>query len=289
MDLLKQILEELCNQQGGGGGGGGGDVNIDIDLSTTNSWLSKIYAKVSQIFDKLQSGGSGSTVTGILQDGLDAILAKLEELGQILKKYLSEITGDLDDIKGQLANMSEQEFEEKSDSFIGEVMDAFSEISEVVKTKFPFSIVNDLRIFLSKIAPPSADEEPQEAAYSLNTAGISLYSDDDHVGGGASRDDGEGDAPPGGGGASRPGTGFIDVEHGGGGSSREPAEMGVTAPIFRLPIVIERYGIEEYIIIDMAPFDPLSRFSRSFFTIIFMGVLINLTFKVIGLWGDLID
>ena len=289
MDLLKQILEELRNQQGGGGGGGGGDVNIDIDLSTTNSWLSKIYAKVSQIFDKLQSGGSGSTVTGILQDGLDAILAKLEELGQILKKYLSEITGDLDDIKGQLANMSEQEFEEKSDSFIGEVMDAFSEISEVVKTKFPFSIVNDLRIFLSKIAPPSADEEPQEAAYSLNTAGISLYSDDDHVGGGASRGDGEGDAPPGGGGASRPGTGFIDVEHGGGGSSREPAEMGVTAPIFRLPIVIERYGIEEYIIIDMAPFDPLSRFSRSFFTILFMGCLINLTFKVIGLWGDLID
>ena len=76
-------------------------------------------------------------------------------------------------------------------------------------------------------------------------------------------------------------------EHGGGGGSREPAEMR-EAPVFRLPIVIERYGIEEYIIIDMAPFDPLSRFSRSFFTMIFMVCLFNLTFKVIGMWGDIV-
>ncbi len=59
MDLLKQILEELRNQQGGGNEGGG-DVNIDIDLSTTNSWLSKIYAKVSQIFDKMSDGSDGT-------------------------------------------------------------------------------------------------------------------------------------------------------------------------------------------------------------------------------------
>ena len=77
------------------------------------------------------------------------------------------------------------------------------------------------------------------------------------------------------------------MEHGGGGGSREPAEMR-EAPVFRLPIVIERYGIEEYIVIDMAPFDPLSRFSRSFFTIIFMVCLFNLTFKVIGMWGDIV-
>lgn len=259
-ELLRLILEELRNGGGGGSGSGGGDVNIDIDLSTTNSWLSKIYTKVTQIFDRMSDTAGQS-----MQDVVNSI----EELNKMLKKYLSAITDDLEDIKGQLADMSEQEFEEKSDSFLGDVMDAFSEIAEVVKTKFPFSIPNDLHIFLSKIAPsPSGDGELQQ--YSVYTSGISLYSGEN-----------------GGGGASRPGSGFVDVDHGGGGGSREPSEMR-EAPVFRLPIVIERYGIEEYIIIDMAPFDPLSRFSRSFFTVTFMVCLFNLTFKVIGMWGDLI-
>lgn len=280
-DLLKQILDELKNNQGGGGGGsGGGDVNVDIDLSSTNTLLSKILATVTQIFDKISAGSAG-TGGNILKESLDAVLAKLEDLNSMLRKYLSEITGDLDDIKGQLADMSEQEFEQKSDSFLGEVMDAFSEISEVVKTKFPFSIPNDLHIFLSKIAP--ALHEAEAALYLNDTSGVSLYSGE-HGGGGTT--DGEPN-PPGGGGASRPGSSFVDVEHGGGGGSREPAEMR-EAPVFRLPIVIERYGIEEYIIIDMAPFDPLSRFSRSFFTMIFMVCLFNLTFKVIGMWGDIV-
>ena len=281
-DLLKQILDELKNNQGSGGGnGGGGDVNVDIDLSTTNTLLSKILAKVTQIFDKVSAGSAG-TGGNVLKESLDAVLARLDNLNVLLKKYLSEITGDLDDIKGQLADMSEQEFSEKSDSFIGEVMDAFSEISEAVKTKFPFSIPNDLHIFLSKIAP--AQPEAEAALYLDDESGISLYSGE-HGGGGSS--DGE-TGPPGGGGASRPvGSGFVSVDHGGGGGSREPAEMR-DAPVFRLPIVIERYGIEEYIVIDMAPFDPLSRFSRSFFTMIFMVCLFNMTFKVIGMWGDLI-
>lgn len=278
-EKLKELLEWL-KLTGGSNGGGNSDVTVNIDLSTTNSWLSKIYEKVSQIFDKISSGSVG-TGGNILQESLDAVLARLDNLNVMLKKYLSEITGDLDDIKGQLADMSEQEFEQKSDSFLGEVMDAFSEISEVVKTKFPFSIPNDLHIFLSKIAP--ALPEAEAALYLNDTSGVSLYSGE-HGGGGIT--DGEPN-PPCGGGASRPGSLFVDVEHGGGGGSREPAEMR-EAPVFRLPIVIERYGIEEYIIIDMAPFDPLSRFSRSFFTMIFMVCLFNLTFKVIGMWGDIV-
>lgn len=278
-EKLKELLEWL-KLTGGSVGGGNSDVTVNIDLSTTNGWLSKIYEKVSQIFDKISSGSAG-TGGNILQESLDAVLARLDDLNAMLKKYLSEITGDLDDIKGQLADMSEQEFEQKSDSFLGEVMDAFSEISEVVKTKFPFSIPNDLHIFLSKIAP--APPEAEAALYLNDTSGVSLYSGE-HGGGGTT--DGEPN-PPGGGGASRPGSSFVDVEHGGGGGSREPAEMR-EAPVFRLPIVIERYGIEEYIIIDMAPFDPLSRFSRSFFTMIFMVCLFNLTFKVIGMWGDIV-
>lgn len=267
-EKLKELLEWLI--------GNGGGTSGSIDLTTTNSWLEKIYFKVCQISDKISetAGGAVDTVNTKLQETLDEILSTLRT-----------ISGDVNDIKGQLETMSEQEFNEKSDSFLGEVMDAFSEVSEVVKTKFPFSIPNDLRIFLSKIAPVAPEtEEQQIESYSFDSSsGISLYSGE-HGGGGTS--DGETN-PPGGGGASRPGSGFVDVEHGGGGGTREPVEMR-EAPVFCLPIVIERYGIEEYIIIDMSPFDPLSRFSRSFFTIIFMVCLFNLTFKVIGMWGDLI-
>ena len=277
-DLLRQILDELKNNPGGGGSGG--DVNVDIDLSTTNGLLSKILAKVTQIFDKLSDTATDtfesidlSTTNGLLSQILDkatqifdklsetasgtvdTVNTKLQETLDEILSTLRTISGDVSDIKGQLENMSEQEFNEKSDSFLGEIMDAFSEISEVVKTKFPFSIPNDLRIFLSKIAlAPPETEEQQIESYSFDTSsGISLYSGED----------------------------------GGGGGSRDPVEMR-EAPVFRLPIVIERYGIEEYIIIDMSSFDPLSRFSRSFFTIIFMVCLFNLTFKVIGMWGDLI-
>ncbi len=280
-DLLKQILEELRNQQGGGNEGDG-DVNIDIDLSTTNSWLSKIYAKVSQIFDKMSDGSDG-TGGSILQKGLDSILVKLDELSGMLKKYLSEITGDLDDIKGQLENMTEQEFDEKSDSFLKDMVDMFSEIADVAKGKFPFSIPNDMRILLERIAVTPS--EPA-ALYTDDMSGVSVYSDD-HGGGGSSRDDET--EPPGGGGASRPGgSGFVSVEHGGGGSSGEPVEQKDGAPVFRLPIVIERYNIEEYIIIDMSPFESVSRMSRALFSIMYVLCLYNLTFKVMGLWGDLV-
>lgn len=267
-EKLKELLEWLI--------GNGGGTSGSIDLTTTNSWLEKIYLKVCQIFDKLSetAGGAVDTVNTKLQETLDEMLAQLKE-----------ISGDVSDIKGQLENMSEQEFDEKSDSFLGEIMDAFAEISEVVKTKFPFSIPNDLRIFLSKIAPAAPETgEQQIESYSLDSSsGMTFYSGE-HGGGGTS--DGETN-PPGGGGSSRPGSGFVGVDHGGSGGSRDPVEMR-EAPVFRLPIVIERYGIEEYIIIDMSPFDPLSRFSRSFFTIIFMVCLFNLTFKVIGMWGDII-
>lgn len=253
-ELLRQILEEIRNNPGGGSGGSGsGDVTVSVDLKETNSWLSKIYNR--------------------LGDALDKINDSIDDLKQTLVKYLKTITSDLDDIKGQLENMSEEEFNDKSDSFLDSATESFSEIGEVAKTKFPFSIPNDMKNFLSVLAQTS----PEAAGlYSVETSGISLYSDEH-----------------GGGGASRPGSdGFIYVEHGGhggGGVSREPAEVVNGAPVFALPIVIERYGIEEYVIIDMAPFEPVSKLSRSLFTMMFMLCLFNLTFKVMGLWGDLVN
>ena len=55
------------------------------------------------------------------------------------------------------------------------------------------------------------------------------------------------------------------------------------APYFELPIVIERYGINEVIIVDMAKFQKLSNMSRTLFTLIFILGLIKLTMLVVGM------
>lgn len=55
------------------------------------------------------------------------------------------------------------------------------------------------------------------------------------------------------------------------------------APRFELPIVVERYGIDEKVVIDMEMFETLSDLSRSFFSVLFAMFLINLTFKVVGM------
>lgn len=54
------------------------------------------------------------------------------------------------------------------------------------------------------------------------------------------------------------------------------------APRFELPLKVERYGIDETIVVDMARFQVLSDLSRSIFSLLFAMVLINLTIKVIG-------
>lgn len=293
-----EILQKYILSGGTPDVGGGGDKDYDdnkdlpsgSDLTDTNSWIKKIYLKVCQIFDKMTSS-AGQT--------LDDVVTAIEDLSQMLKRYLSEITGDLDDIKGQLEDMSEQEFNDKTDSFLSQLMDLFSEISETAKGKFPFSIPSDIQFLIARISGVSP-ETAASYSYDENTVSSLSFNSDislnsvsendgtDHGGGGSSRP-GDETEPPGGGGASRPGgSGFVSVEHGGGGSGREPVSSNNWAPVFTLPIVIERYGIEEYIILDMSMFDPVSKMSRTLFLIMYIVCLYNMTFKVMGLWGDLV-
>lgn len=55
------------------------------------------------------------------------------------------------------------------------------------------------------------------------------------------------------------------------------------APKIKLPIVLERYGIEEYIEIDMSKFEVLSEICRGMLTITYAYGLLNLTYKVINI------
>lgn len=251
MDLLKQILDALRDQQGSGGGGGGsggGDVTVNVDLAETNGFLSKILAKVTQIFDKLSS---------ITFPSMRDVVTAVEDLGKMLKKYLSEITGDLDDIKGQLENMTEQEFSDKMGNFLDDTMLEFSEVGEKAKTKFPFSIPNDINLLISKmsVSPPEGGGG-ESRIYNMNAA-----------------DD--------------PGGGMITLAEGDAEDVPVISETG--APIFYLPLVIESAGINEFVIVDMSGFEPISKFCRGLLTIWFVLCLYNMTFKVLGLWGDLVD
>lgn len=53
------------------------------------------------------------------------------------------------------------------------------------------------------------------------------------------------------------------------------------APYFKLPIIIERYGINENIIIDLKPFQSISTLSRTLNSVLFALFLIKLTMRVI--------
>lgn len=52
-------------------------------------------------------------------------------------------------------------------------------------------------------------------------------------------------------------------------------------PVFKLPLVLERYGIHEDIVIDMSNFEGLSKISRLFFTLLYIYGLINFTVKTV--------
>ncbi len=212
-DLLKQILDELKNNQGGGGGGGGsggGDVNVDIDLSSTNTLLSKILAKVTQIFDRMSetAEGAADTAHAKIQETLDEILVQIKKLKHWTMADTAVNAADavadwLDFIKGIF-----DDAENGAGSAVSALSSTMGDAANLMKTKFPFCIPWDVYLIIGFLA-----EEPQ-------------------------------------------------------------------TPVFRLPIKLERLGIEEYIEIDLKDFETLSSISRTLLTVLYCYGLLNLTMKV---------
>lgn len=212
-DLLKQILDELKNNQGGGGGGGGsggGDVNVDIDLSSTNTLLSKILAKVTQIFDRMSetAEGAADTAHAKIQETLDEILVQIKKLKHWTMADTAVNAADavadwLDFIKGIF-----DDAENGAGSAVSALSSTMGDAANLMKTKFPFCIPWDVYLIIGFLA-----EEPQ-------------------------------------------------------------------TPVFRLPIKLERLGIEEYIEIDLKDFETVSSISRTLLTVLYCYGLLNLTMKV---------
>ena len=238
-ELLQQILDEMKNQ--GSGGDTGGGTGEGGGSGSGSSW----------------SDGMIGSLFGYLEEIID-------ELGIMI--------GQLDWIGVTLEDMTVEQVEDKTDSFIDQLVSTFREVSDLLKTKFPFSIPWDLQDLLAVLGGDTVEVRASDGeirtvnAYHAVSVVPVVFSDDD----------------PGGGGTSRPGS------DGGGGHSRgDPVStMGTSdngAPVFKLPLYIESAGIDEEIIVDMSPFEWLSKLSRGFLTILFCLGLMHLTFRVIDL------
>lgn len=209
-ELLRQILEELKNNQGGGGGGGGGDVTVDIDLSSTNTLLSKILAKVTQISDRISetAGGAADAVHAKMQETLDEMLVQIKKLKHWT--MADTVVGAADAVADWLDLVKDlfSGGDEAAEGVVGAISSTMDDAANLMKTKFPFCIPWDVYILVSFLA-----EEPQ-------------------------------------------------------------------TPVFRLPIRLNRLGIDEYIEVNLEDFEAVSSISRTLLTLLYCYALLNLTMKV---------
>lgn len=153
-ELLRQILEALKNNQGGGGDGGGGDVNVDIDLSSTNTLLSKILAKITQIFEKMDAVVEDAEQTALtkIQESLDEIIAQLKKLKRWMAvdtviDGVDAIADWLDLIRGVL-----KDAKEGAGSAVAALSSAVGDSVDLMAKKFPFSIPWDILFFVSVLS-----------------------------------------------------------------------------------------------------------------------------------------
>lgn len=155
-ELLRRILEALENNPGGGGGGGsgGGDVNVDIDLSSTNSLLSKILAKITQIYDKMNTavGDAEQAAFTKIQESLDEIVEQLEKIKRwtaidTVIDGVDAVADWLDLIRGVL-----KDAKEGAGSAVAALSSAVGGSVDLMSKKFPFSIPWDVLFFVSVLS-----------------------------------------------------------------------------------------------------------------------------------------
>ncbi len=253
--------------------------DIEKKEGMTEDELARILQQFAdQIADALNSGsgsgsgsesggGSSTDVSGIesllesisstLSSGLSGISDTIAAWGASIEAMLEEISLQVGDISWQLGEMTQEEFTGKMDSTTDQLFDVFSESGEILKTKFPFCIPWDIHSLLAKLGGAGI---PQQAA---------LYSLDDRPAGGVWNP-----TPTG-----RPVEQWV--------SSAEEEKM--EAPKFEIPFVIESAGISDTLTIDLKYFNAVSKVSRVMFTLVFCGVLIKLTFPVVGFINEFVN
>jgi len=153
-ELLKKILEAIQNQPSGGDGPDGGDINVDIDLSSTNTLLSKILAKITQIFDKMDAAveDAGSAAMSKIQESLDEIIVQLKKI-----KHWT-VAGTVIDAADAVADWADlilgilKDAEEGAGSAVAAIATTVGDSVDMMSRKFPFSVPWDILFFVSVLS-----------------------------------------------------------------------------------------------------------------------------------------
>ena len=232
-DLLQQILDEMKN--GGGSGGSGGTSGG----SSGGTDLSGIYGFLQSILDYLDS------ILGMLAEGFSSMIDQLDmmilELGMIYES---------------LDGLTEDNVSEKAGSMMSSLMDSFSEIGDMLKGKFPFSIPWDIYSFLKILSGEEVSVQSDTGAVVISSYKIDAVN-----------------------------AAVIPLA----GDAAAVAASGSSAPVFELPFNIDSAGFNGTVTIDMEPFDYVSKLSRTLLTLFYCLCLMNLTLKIIPIGKELIS
>lgn len=260
-DLLEQFKDLLGKQEGG----------------LTEEQLQKLLKEfLDEFFNRLgdQGGdddddGGGSSSGGGSSGGIS------ESFQRTIEGYFEGVLSYLDSILYEIQNLEFITAESSVDSEHSDLFDlldkiwkdpenntqavadelsqSFGDIAGSITKKFPFSIPWDVYGLFTVLA----DVDPPQAA-----SAYSLLSDnpDDAISGSDTYE--------------------MDVAV----YSRDSNGNEHSAPYFELPIILERYGIEEYIIVDLQYFQPISTLSRTMLSLLFGVFLMKFTIKVIDLF-----
>ena len=229
-DQLQKFLDDFfkrMNESGGSGGSGSGSGG---------------------------GGGSSSWSDGMIGD----LFGYLEGIGEMLAEgfsaladELSVVIGQLDFISMEIEDMTQEQVEQKTDSFLSQLTSMFGEVADLVKTKFPFSMPWDIGSFFSVLGGDTVEVRAPDGGIRLVNAYAAVpaaYTDDAAV------------------------PAVISQEMSGSG-----------APVFRLPIVVASAGIDEEIVVDLSSFEYVHLISRGMLTILYCLALVNMTFKIVDL------
>lgn len=187
-ELLKQILEEMKKKNeapsggtgegtgggtGGNTGGGTGGGTVSVDMSSTNTWLSKIHDKVTAILNKLPASAQTPA-----QSALDGIKAALEDM----KKTMDDINDTVKSIKRWAVVDTVVDGADALAEWIGlvkgfltdaasgasAVADSLGGAAEGLTKKFPFSVPWDVLFLVSFLsAEPRAPQFEVPFRFSL--------------------------------------------------------------------------------------------------------------------------
>lgn len=251
--------------------------------------IDKLLDQLDEIGDKIDEGNQQTN--NLLQQILNALnkldntmasaLSSITFDTSVIEQYLARILGDLDYISAKLDEITYDEAEEKTDSFLSALTSAFSEIVNVGKTKFPLSLPWDVYNILNIFSGGSesvAAYENFNMEYSADE-GIVLFSEDgnridaDDV---LSALDFSDSSPP---------VSLYGHEETPDNPIRPPGSNS-KAPRFEIPFKIVSWGVDETLVIDLYKFEVISQLSRTLLTAYFVFGLIKLTFTVVGFGNE---